>query len=139
MRNARDTFISLLNTELTGLTVHPIRDDADYPEFSLFKSNAVNIGFLVAGYDPHINELTVSIDIVYERELDGVDAEQQVFNLLSKRFYTEKYNYNNPSIPVPTGTNVFWDKDVIRFTRIPEVGVYHSNSTFELRHYIILT
>lgn len=139
MRNARDTFITLLNTELTGLTVHPIRDDTDYPEFSLFKTNAVNIGFTAGSYDPHINELTVSIDMVYERELDAVDAEQQVFNLLSKRFFTEKFNYTNPLAPVPTGTNIFWERDVIRFIRVPEEGIYHSNTTFDLRHYIILT
>lgn len=139
MRDARDTFIMLLANELTGLTIHPLREDAEYPEYALLKTDAVNVGFVSAGYDIHINELTVSIDVVYERELSGVDAEQQIFNLLSKRFYTEKYNYSNPSVPVPTGTNIFWDRDAIRFTRIPEVGVYHSNATFDLKHYIILT
>jgi len=139
MRDCRDTFITLLNSELTGLTVHPLRDDPAYPEFSLLKTDAVNLSFIAAGYDPHINVLLVSIDVVYERELDGVDAEQQVFTLLSQRFFTEKYNYANPSVPVRTGTNIFWDKDAIRFNRLAEVGVYHSNATFDLKHYISLT
>jgi len=139
MRDTRDTFLTLLNTELTGLTLHSVRDDPDFPEAAILKTNAVNVGFMSAGYDRHINELTVSIDIIYERELSGVDAEQQVFNLLSKRFYTEKFNYTNPSIPVATGTNIFWDTDVIQFSRILQVGIYHSNATFELRHYIVLT
>jgi hypothetical protein len=139
MRNCRNSFLTLLKDELTGLVVHPLRDDPDYPEFSLLKTDAINVSFISAGYDPHINELTVSIDVVYERELQGVDAEQAVFMLLSKRFFTEKFSYANPSAPVATGGNIYWDRDTIRFNRVPEVGIYHSNATFDLKHYISLT
>jgi len=135
MRNTRNSFLKFLEAELPSIEIHPLTINSRYPEDALLKLNCLNVNFLNTNFDPHINEQTVSLDVIFEKENDGVDAVEDIFDLLSKRFFIPKYDYTVPSVPVSLNSNIYWDKDVINFTKISNNKYYHANTTFNLKHY----
>jgi len=138
VRNTLDTFLMLLSTELSGLSFHALRFDTNVPDDAVLQINTVNVSFYSSGFSNLISTLSISLDVVYENELTGLETSQQLFELLNKRYMTEKYDYTNPSTPVPTGGMIYWDRDAIRFIKVPSEYYFHYNCTFDLKHHIVL-
>lgn len=117
MRAARDTFLTFLTTN--GFDVHNLRKDTNFPDNNHLKMNAVNVQFLTDKAQVCISNLTVTVDVVYDNELDAVDAAAQLQNLLSQSGLTPLLDYSNRgSDPVPLGSFLYWDPTLVQFRPI---------------------
>jgi hypothetical protein len=132
LRNTRDSFLKHLQTELTGITIHPLVVEPSYPESSNLQLNAVNVGFIRSNYSEHISKQEVSIDVVYEDELVGLDVLRQVFEVLRNNFIL-MFDYTIPSAPVEQTGQIYWDMNSINFRQVPSVTYSHFNCTFTLK------
>jgi hypothetical protein len=136
MRNTRDTFLRFLADNLTGVTVNAVRRDTSRPDGDKLVTNAVNVKFLNENFDVHVPELIAVIDVIHEDELTAEDMVRQVWEVLSARFFTEKYSYSNPSSPVRVAGNVCWDRDAIKFRPINSPFYAHYTCRLPLYHQI---
>lgn len=134
MRNTTDTFLKFLSNNLVGVTVHAMRFDRRKPESSVFQQNALNVNFLDMDFDTGPSSITASLDLVYDKELDGVDAAQKVMTLLNSAASTPKLDYTVPASPVPINGWVFWSTNV-KFRQIVADNYSHFSATISLRHY----
>lgn len=117
MREARDTFLRFLSDN--GFAIHNLRKDTNFPDNNHLKMNAVNVQFLTDKARVAISDLTVTVDVVYDNELDAVDAAAQLQHLLSTSGQTPIYDYSNRgSDPVPLGSLLFWDPTLVQFRPI---------------------
>lgn len=120
MREAKATFLMFLNDNLTTLTppvsVHAMRKDPDDPSSDKLQMNSVNVGFGRVEFAVNTTCLYTKIDVIADSELVATDIVQSVWRLLSKRFYTEGYDYTDPSNPVLTGTTLMWKPDKVKFS-----------------------
>ena len=133
MRHCRDSFIEYLRTEVPNdVTVHPIRIDPEYPEYSEFEIDAINVSFFNSNFSVHISHQMASLDLVYKAELTGLDVAQILFNLLSNNFI-QMYDYSNPSSPVLLRSQIYWDMDTVRFVAVPDDKYFHYNCTLDLK------
>lgn len=134
MRDAIDSFLKFLSTNLSGVPVHAMRFDKNKPELSVFQQNALNVHFLNMGFDTKPSTITVSLDLIYDRELDAVDAAQAVMRLMNSAASTPKLDYTNPASPVPTKGWIYWGTNVT-FRPIVSDTYAHLNATITLTHY----
>lgn len=135
MRNVIDSFTMFLVNELNGITIHHLVNSPDYPDAGLLKQNALNVSFLTTLMDPHINQTLVSLDVLHEDEFTAISWMEQIYDLLSKRYFTEQKDWTNPSSPVNVDGNLYWDSDAVIFRRIPVSQYSQYNASFFLKFY----
>ena len=124
-----------LSNELTGIPVNHLVISPDYPDGAPLKQNALNVSFLTMRFDPLINELQVSLDLLHEDGYVAITWLEQIQDLLSKRYFTPQQNWTIPTSPVNVDGNLFWDSDSIVFRKIPISFYSHHNATFFLKFY----
>jgi hypothetical protein len=117
VQSARDTFLHFLADNLTSVTIHPRRRDANDPSADELAENAVNVEFTGVSFGPDISEQQAAIDVIYTDERTAVDTVAQLWNLFQSAYYTPLLNYTTLT-PVATGTNLMWDKTAVRFRRV---------------------
>lgn len=132
-RNASETFLHFMADNLTGITVHPVRRDLNSPSGDLLQTNAVNIQFLSLNPDVWISTQHCSIDVLNDDENTCVDWVQAVWNILAAAFGTAMFDYSVPTAPVPTNTNVFWEKRRVNFKRIISEQYTHYSCLLPLK------
>lgn len=135
MRNVRDSFLVFLRDNLSGLTVNAVRRDIADPNKDLLQQNSVNVKFLSPNYDLQVADQPVSIDILNDNELTALDCVNQVWTLLSTRFYTEIYDYTTVASPVNTGYVMFWNSKM-RFSEVPSPYYSHFKCRLSLNHHL---
>ena len=135
MKKAHDTFLHFLSDNLSGIAVHPIRDDPDRVEAASFKQNALNVEFLDAKYDPHVCVLTVSLDLIHTSQITALDWLTTIGAQLSSAFYTPLLDYAAPATPVSAGSNLMWDRDSINFRKVASDHYAHYSCRLRLRFY----
>jgi hypothetical protein len=133
MRATIDTFLHLLNDNLTGLTVHPIRKDVNQPGTSELQDDAVNVAFETMDFSNAVGILQVSIDVINSDSLSCMAAVQQVWHLLIAACMTPKFDYSSGA-PVALGTNIYWKRD-IKFRQIKSDFYTHYNCLLTLHHH----
>jgi hypothetical protein len=135
MRSARDTFLHYLSDNLPGLTVNFVRRDSTNPNNSKPKINAVNVTFFNDLLSTHISRLQVSVDTLYNDELQAIDAVQQVVALLQAAAMTPELDYTVPAAPVATGTNIYWNPFTITFKTVGSDVYFHYSCTLTISHH----
>lgn len=133
MVQVRDTFLHFLADNLTGIEVHPVRKDPNDPSAELLKLNAVNVEFLGFDLAVDVSGQQVVIDVVNDDERTAVTWVSSLFTLLSAAYYTPKLDYNTPSSPVPTGTNIMWDRKKVRFRKVGNDNYSHFSCVLDLK------
>lgn len=134
LRNTIDTFLVFLATNLVGVTVHALRYDKSKPELAVFQQNSLNVNFLDMDFDTGPSSITVSLDLIYDKELDAVDAAQKVMTLLNSAASTPKFDYTVPASPVAVNGWIFWSTKV-KFRQITADDYSHFSSTLSLNHF----
>lgn len=135
MRSARDTFLHYLSDNLPGLTINFVHRDATNPNNSKPQINAVNVLFFTDLLSPHVSRMQSSIDVLYNDELQAVDAAQQVVALLQAAAMTPELDYTNPASPVATGTNIYWNPFTITFKTVSSDVYFHYSCTLAISHH----
>ena len=124
MKEAKDTFLTYLNTNLSTLippiTVHPMRKDPNNPSSNALQIDALNVGFGKIDFGVTTTTLYVKLDIVCNSEISAGYITQQVWLLLSNTFYTPLYDYTIPASPVATGTMLMWKRDRVKFSTVQD-------------------
>ncbi len=124
MREAKDTFLTYLNTNLSALTtpvtVHPMRKDPNNPSSASLQINALNVGFGRVEFGISTTCLYAKLDIVCDSEVTAGYITQQTWLLLSTTFYTPLYDYTVPTAPVATGTMLMWKRDRVKFSPVQD-------------------
>lgn len=133
MRNSIDSFLMLLSNNLVGVTIHAMRYDKSKPELSVFQQNALNVSFLDMDFDTGPSSIMVSLDLIYDKDLDAVIAAQTVMALLNTAASTPKLDYTVPASPVPGKGWVFWSTNV-KFRQIVADDYAHFSASITLRH-----
>jgi hypothetical protein len=136
MRACRDTFLHLLADNLTSRTIHPIRRDKDDPSAGELASNAINVHFITDDPRVQVGSTNVSIDVVYENELDAIDAVRDLFTLLSAQYMTPKLDYSSGS-PSAVGTNLIWNPQDVKFRTVFSDFYFHYSCTLPIKHHPI--
>lgn len=134
--SARDTFLHFLADNLPiTIPVHPVRRDASNPSGDLLQTNAVNVTYVSVDPSVQISIQRVVVDVLNDDENTCSDWLDTVFALLSSAYYTPLLDYTNPTSPVPTGQNVYWDSGTgkIAFKRIPSEEYVHYSCTLALK------
>lgn len=134
MRATRDSFLQFLSDNLSGAIVNPIRRDPNKPDGDVLKTNAVNVKFANADYAVSVASQFVIIDVIHENELSCLDLTTQLWQLLSTRFFTPKFDYSSGT-PVATGDVIYWDT-VIKFRQVHNPLYYQYHSTINIKHHI---
>jgi hypothetical protein len=124
-----------LSDNLTSIPIHAMRRDTNDPNADLMQTGAVNVKFLDPVFDNQVADQPVAIDIVHDDELTALDWTQQLWNLLSTRFYTPLYDYTIPASPVATGQVVFWNRR-LRFRQIESPYYSHFHLRMSLNHHL---
>ncbi len=110
MRHTRDSFLRFLKDNLPPtVPVHNVRLDQSAPDSDKLQMNAVNVTFLDVNPSVQVGFTQVEIAVIHDDELTALDWVKQVFLLLSAAYFTPRYDYTNPNVPVATGSNIFWD------------------------------
>lgn len=119
MKEAKDTLLMFLNTNLstltTPVTVHAMRKDPNNPSMSSLQIDALNVGFGRVEFGVATTTLYAKLDIVSNSEVTAGYIAQQTWLLLSSKFYTPLYDYTVPTAPVATGTMLMWKQDRVKF------------------------
>ena len=138
MRNVRDSFLRFLadNLQTSNIPVHNVRRDTDNPDANQLQNNAVNVTFLNANLTTTVSQQVVSVDVVANNELSAIDWATTLWRILSGAFMTPCLDYTNSSSPVPTGTNVFWNRTSIRFRPVADDFFFRYTATFPLETHI---
>lgn len=133
MQKVMDTFLHFIADNLP-YTIHPIRHDSEDPSSSDLQLDAINIEFL--DYRPQLGSSTlrVVLDVMYNDERTAVAVVETIYDLLSAAYYTELKDYAVPSSPVEVGSNVFWDRNNVSFSRISNDNYTHYSCILTLRH-----
>jgi hypothetical protein len=129
-----DSVLRFLADNLVGVPVHAMRFDKNNPASTVFQQNALNVDFLDMVFDTRPSTMTVSFDLIYDKELDAVDAAEKVMTLMNSAAYTPKLDYTNPLSPVAVNGWVYWGTNV-RFRQIVADEYAHFNATLMLHHY----
>jgi hypothetical protein len=122
-----------LSDNLVGVSVHALRYDKNKPELSVFQQNALNVSFLDMDFDTQPSSIMASLDLIFDKELDAVDAAQTVMTLLNSAATTPKLDYTNPASPVPVNGWIYWSTNV-RFRHVVADDYSHFNATITLNH-----
>lgn len=120
MRNATDSFLHLIADNLPALKVHPLRTDHAHPENETLQMNAVNIEFTIADLRVQVSQVYASIDVINDDELVARDWALQIAQLLQQGGIAPEMDYSGlaatpPTAAVPTGANIFWNPNAVRF------------------------
>lgn len=112
IRSLRDTFVDFLDDQLTGLVVvHVITRDPNKVASSSLRMDALNVKFLGVGISPLLPSQEVVLDIIHSNELSALALVEIVGDLLSRTYFTPRYDYTNPSAPLAIPqSNVYWSK-----------------------------
>lgn len=144
MKNCRNSFLKFLSIELpiinnsSNIVIHVLRKDYDRPEEAQLQVNALNVDFRTMEFRTDISSQKVSLDVIHEVEDTALIWSNDVFDLLSKRFYISKYDYTTPTVPVLLPGTIYWDRNAIDFKEINVDYYARYNCTFNLYHYISL-
>ena len=143
MIDVRDSFLHFLADNLTPIIVnnvsvpilvHNVRRDVNSPANDNLLINALNIKFLNSDFSMNVSSLTVSIDVIYDDELQAAGVQHALFTLLSQAAYTPKLDYSNITNPVDVGYTVFWEPE-IKFKPISNMLYTHYHARFILNTY----
>lgn len=132
LRDCRDTFLHFLSDNLSGITVHPLRCDPNDPGADVLMMNAVNVQYLNVDLETVATQQVV-IDIVNDDENTAIDWMTNIWQLLRSAFYTTLYSYTDPSLPVYQESNVFWDRNAVKFRRIVNENYTHYSCVLPLK------
>lgn len=135
MRNCRDSFLMFLSDNLAGIPIHAVRRDSGNPNADLLQTGAINVKFLDPTFDNQVADQPVAIDVLHDDELTALDWTQQLWNLLSTRFFTEMYDYTNPASPVATGYVIFWNRR-LRFRQLESPYYSHFHIRMSLNFHL---
>lgn len=138
MRQARDTFLHFLSDNLAaGTVVHNLRLDPNYQDAWLLQMNAVNVQFLTDSPRARMSDLTVTVDVIADSELDAVTMATNVFLLLSQSGTTPILDYTNQSLPpVSLGSNLFWDTEAVRFRPVYGETYFRHSALLTLSYHL---
>lgn len=134
MRQVRDSFLHFLADNLTGVPIHAVRRDLTNPSSDKLQGNALNVQFLNSTFGVSQSSQTVALDILNDNELTVVDWTEQLWRLLKASFYTPLLDYTDPQNPVPTGTNIMWDRNGVRFNPLWD-DYYYRYACYLSLHY----
>jgi hypothetical protein len=118
MKALLDSFVMYLSTELAGvLPVAYLQALPGTPDAERFVLNALNVRVLAPSATiGHLEEALLSLDVVGQDERQVLGWVTTVQDLLRSCLYTPEYQYEpDPSTPVATGVNVFWDMGDVDF------------------------
>lgn len=138
MRIARDTFLHFLADNLSGINVHGIRRDPNDPAAGLLQMEAVNVCFDRVDMGVVLSTIFGKIDVISASELSATDMMQEVWQLLSGRFYTPMLDYTNPTSPVDTGTTLMWKRGGVRFMPVENDSYYNFSCTLPIQFHLPL-
>lgn len=136
MREARDTFLHFLQDNLPGVIVRNLRRDSDDPSLAELAVNALNVQFIGDDLQIHISKLMVTMDIIFDEELSAIDCMNKIWGILSPGAYSPLLDYTDPTTPVATGSNLYWNQDSIRFRPIVSELTFRYNCTLQLSYTI---
>jgi hypothetical protein len=130
--DVRATFLHLIADNLTGITVHPVRQDSNDPASSVMQVEAVNVEFMNVN-TAVVGSQSVSIDVISADESNCIAWIDALWTILSAAFFTPLLSYQNPTAPTPLGTNVMWDRDRVRFVKVAADTYSHYSCVLPLR------
>ena len=136
MRQTRDSFLRFLSDNLPGTKIHAVRRSTTEVDGDKLEMNAVNVKFLASDFSIHISDQLVVIDVVHEDELSAVDLYTQLWQILNKRAYIQKYDYTDPQNPVAVDNVVVYWEPTVRFIPIFNPAYSHWHCTIHLKHHI---
>ena len=113
-----DSFVTYLSTELSGvLPVSYLQALPGTPDSERLVLNRLNVRVLAPSRTMgHLEEALLSLDIVGQDERQVLGWVASVQNLLRSRLYAPEFQYEpDPSTPVATGVNVFWEMGDVDF------------------------
>jgi len=134
MRAARDTFLHYLADNLPDLSIHNIRVDKTDPKLNEIKINAVNVTLHNADFSgpSSLSQLLVTVDTIYESELDTMSAAEEISTLLFKAAYAPLMDYSNPSAPVQIANErAFWNV-ALGFKVVHAENFFHMSALLHL-------
>lgn len=134
MRASRDTFLHYLSDNLPSLTIHNIRVDKDDPKLNEIMLNAVNVTFHNSDFSgpSELSQNLVTVDVIFDRELDAVDAAEQISQLLFKAAFAPLMDYTTPSTPVQiSNERLFWNL-AMRFKPVHADNFFHMSALLHL-------
>ena len=120
MIQAQDTFLHIIADNLPSLTVHPLRIDHAHPENESLQMNAVNIEFTIADLRVQVSQVYTLIDVINDDEQTARTQALQIAQLLQQGGVAPEMDYSGlaatpPTPAVPTGRNIFWNPNAVRF------------------------
>ncbi len=136
IRNAQDSFVKYLSDNITIAPVNVLRRDVTRPDGETLQMNAVNLSFLNNDLQISVSGMVVVIDVVNDDEYSAINVMQKVWELLSARFFTPKLDYSDPSNPLSSGTNMFWDSKAVHFTKVYSDYYTHFTCRLPFFHHV---
>ncbi len=134
MRAAFDSFLKYLSVELTTISLHYLRHEANDPSAGLLKLNCLNIHVLDITPSIHDASVRLSLDLLYDDEATLWTNLGLVHDLFKASYFTPVLDYTVPSVPVATGKHVYWDKDKVRFSKISNGNYCHYTCVLTLKY-----
>lgn len=134
MTHVRDSFLRYLRDNLSSsIKIHAIRADKNNPSQDIQQLNAINIEFLGLNLQ-WVGSQQVSIDVMYDDELECQDIMYKLWDLFKTSFYMPLYDYTNPASPVliPQRALSF---SSLYFKKLPRSEYAHYNCIAELRYH----
>lgn len=131
----RDTFLHYLSDNLDNFTVHNLRVDKSNPKLNDIMLNAINVTFHNSDFvgPSGISEQLVTVDVIYDRELDAIDAAEQVSRLLFMAAYAPLLDYTVPASPVQVGNErMFWSLSM-KFKPVHADNFFHMSALMHLQ------
>lgn len=132
--NSRETFLHYLADNLSGLTVHNLRVDKNNPKLNEIMINAINVAFHNSDFagPSELSQTLVTVDLVFEREIDAIAAGERVSRLLFTAAYAPLMDYTVPSVPVQVGKErMFWSL-AMKFKPVHSENFYHMSALLHL-------
>ena len=120
MREARDSFLTFLGSNLDSMTVRNLRRDPNNPSLNRLMTGALNVKFGDQTPKVKISTLNCYLDIAHESELLAMDMLHKLMNLLQTSGYTPLLDCTIPTAPVPLYGYVYWDVNKIKFTELSD-------------------
>lgn len=134
MRATRDTFLHYLADNLPTLTIHNIRVDKADPKLNEIRINAVNVTFHNSDFSgpSDLSQSLVTVDVIYENELDAVTAAEGISQLLFTAAYAPLTDYTVPTSPVQiSNERLFWNL-ALRFKPVHAENFFHMSALLHL-------
>jgi hypothetical protein len=134
MRYAKDTFLHFLADNLTGITIHPVRNDPSDPKSGVPALNAISVTFMNVDPDTQLAAQHVAVDIIADTEAQADLILNACWLVLGASFSTPLLDYSNPAAPVPKGSNkLYWERDRVKFRRVLSDFYCHYTASIKLK------